>query len=417
MQIELVKGVNLKVLSTQKFKTVSIRINFKSLIDANEITKRALLANILSTNSQHYPTQTDYRTALSELYGAQLSSDVSKVGKYHVLTLDLDIVDETYLNETGLFEKATEFLKSILFYPNVYDGAFHKETFQRELENLKDEYEAVYEDKQEFAGIETSRLYFDTLEQQIPSWGRLEDLTGLSQRDLYAVYQDMILNDKIDIVVLGDLEEERVKKAFVDFNFKARTVNNESLFYSINEVKDVTRKKEIQPITQAKLNLAYKTTIYYHQDYYYAGQVFNGLFGGFPHSNLFTILREQEGLAYDIASGIDSFNGVLYVQSGIESTKAIKVEKLVAEQLNSIQEGAFSEDVIFQTKALLKNALIQSEDHAESLIEKYYSFNLIDKPMISLVEWADRIDAVSKQDIIDVAKTVELKAVFLLSGE
>lgn len=199
--------------------------------------------------------------------------------------MDLDIVDETYLNETGLFEKATEFLKSILFYPNVYDGAFHKETFQRELENLKDEYEAVYEDKQEFAGIETSRLYFDTLEQQIPSWGRLEDLTGLSQRDLYAVYQDMILNDKIDIVVLGDLEEERVKKAFVDFNFKARTVNNESLFYSINEVKDVTRKKEIQPITQAKLNLAYKTTIYYHQDYYYAGQVFNGLFGGFPHSN------------------------------------------------------------------------------------------------------------------------------------
>ena len=50
-------------------------------------------------------------------------------------------------------------------------------------------------------------------------------------------------------------------------------------------------------------------------------QVFNGIFGGFPHSKLFINVREKASLAYYAASRLESHKGLLMVMSGIENAK------------------------------------------------------------------------------------------------
>ncbi len=53
----------------------------------------------------------------------------------------------------------------------------------------------------------------------------------------------------------------------------------------------------------------------------FALQVFNGIFGGFPHSKLFMNVREKEHLAYYASSSIDTFRGFMTVQTGIDGKK------------------------------------------------------------------------------------------------
>ena len=58
MQKEINTGVMLNVIPTQQFKTTRVVISFlKELTDRKELVMRTLLANILETSSQAYPTQ------------------------------------------------------------------------------------------------------------------------------------------------------------------------------------------------------------------------------------------------------------------------------------------------------------------------------------------------------------------------
>ena len=412
---ELAQGVRLHVLPTKKYKTISIKFKFKTALDRDTITKRSLVSRLLETNSQQYPTQTDFQYALSKLYGANFGSGVSKKGLLHIVSLSMSVVNDKYLTDKSVLEEALSFFHSVLFQPNAFQGGFHKETLEREIENLRDDFESIYDNKSEYAALAIQGLYFDQLEQQIPASGRMQDLNNLTPENVYEVYRSMIENDEVDIYVLGDVDEDRINEIFSDFEFEDREEIPEDVFFQ-NESDHFKVNEEIHDVTQAKLNIAYDTNIYYHNDAYYAGQVFNGLFGGFPHSKLFINVREKESLAYHASSRLDTFRGVMYVQTGIDKDDSKKVIKIVAEQLGAVQQGDFDEETLVQTKEMIKNGLLQSQDSAGGTIERSYAQHLIDNHL-TIDEWCERIDAVTKEDVIKVARAVNLKATFLLKGE
>jgi len=412
---KLSKGVNLHVIPTKKFKTISIKLKFKNKLDKETITKRSLISRLIETNSQFYPTQTDFQKALSELYGASFESGVSKKGLLHIVSFGMNFVNDKFLSESDVLEKAIQFLHSVLYYPNAYNGAFQEETFNREVDNLRDDFESVYDNKGQYAILALKKLYFNDEEQQIPAEGRIEDLNYLNPENVYQAYEDMIFKDEVDIYVLGDVNEKEIIQLFKNFEFSERNLLDSKLFYS-NEDSTPKENTEIQPVTQAKLNIAYDTDIYYHTKNYFAGQVFNGLFGGFPHSKLFVNVREKESLAYYASSNLDTFRGVMYVQTGIDKKEAQKVLDIVDKQLNEMKQGQFSDEDLEQTKAMIKNGLLQSEDNSNSIIERNFALRLVDKDL-SIEKWNKKIDEVSKEDVIEAAKSVNLRATFLLRGE
>ncbi len=88
---------------------------------------------------------------------------------------------------------------------------------------------------------------------------------------------------------------------------------------------NIVKERQVrEPIVQAKLNLAYQTNVYYDEPERFALMVFNGLFGGFPHSKLFMNVREKESLAYYASSSVDTFRGFMSVQTGIDEKTEIK---------------------------------------------------------------------------------------------
>ena len=48
---------NLHIINTNTFKTVTIEVNFRRQVAKDEITKRALLKNVLLNSTKRYPTE------------------------------------------------------------------------------------------------------------------------------------------------------------------------------------------------------------------------------------------------------------------------------------------------------------------------------------------------------------------------
>lgn len=415
--ITIQEGVNLHLIPSKTFKTLSIQLMFKTTLKKEKITERALLSYLLETNSLNYPTQTDFRKRLSELYGAEYYTDVSRIGNALVLSINMDIVNDRYLDKTGLFEEVNEFLYQTVYYPHVFNHAFHGPTFDREVINLKDEYDSRIEDKEDYATMKLLELAFDSDKHSMPILGVEEELNKLTPESLYRSYEDMLLHDEIDIVILGDIDAARVKAAFKDWSFNPRHSSHASLFEKIEPSSTIKRAEERQDIHQAKVVFGFYLPTFYKEVNYPAGLIFDGLFGGYTHSKLFTRIREKEGLAYAISSELDSFRGLMLVSAGIDEKKAEEVEGMILEELSDLQEGHFSDQAILLTKAMIKNELLQTLDHPDSIIANLYSNTLTEGEPWDIEDWIEAIDSVTKEQIQEVAKGCTQEAVFLLRGE
>ena len=334
MVYQLAEGVNLHVLPTKQYTTIRIFIRFTARLQQEVITKRSLLSSMLETNSLNYPDQTKLSAKLAELYGASFGLSVRKKGNLHWLNVGISFVNGEYVNDPNLFSQAVDFLKEVLFYPNIKNQQFDQLTFDLEKNNLRLYLESLKEDKQTFASYALQELYFENSpEQKIPSLGVVEEIDKITARSLAAYYQEMMANDQIDIFVVGDVDPDKAAEAVGQLPFEPRETAHPELFYTQPQVNIVKERQVREPIVQAKLNLAYQTNVYYDEPERFALMVFNGLFGGFPHSKLFMNVREKESLAYYASSSVDTFRGFMSVQTGIDEKNRNQVLRLIHEQL------------------------------------------------------------------------------------
>ncbi|MGM0126268.1 hypothetical protein IGI37_003697 [Enterococcus sp. AZ194] len=418
MMTQLVNGVNFHILPTEKYKTLRVFIRFTTRLDKETSTKRTLLSSLLETNSLNFPDQTKLSARLAELYGASFGMNVGKKGNLHWLNVGLNVVNGKYVSDTQLLPEVVDFLKEVLFYPNIQEGAFEPQTFALEKENLRAYLESLKEDKQTYASYSLQELYFGKDDhQKIPSFGTVADLEKLTAEEMAEYYQKMIETDQVDIFVVGDVEETAVINLMKELPFTPRETAKPEIFYHQPVENIISERQEKEPITQAKLNLAYTTDIYYGQTQRFSLMVFNGLFGGFPHSKLFMNVREKESLAYYASSSVDTFRGYMTVQTGIDGENRNKVMHLIAEQLESLRQGDVSALELAQTKAMLRNQYLLSLDSPQSAIETSYLNQWLPKTELTDDEWLALLSGVTIEDVQAVAKQIKLQAVFFLDGE
>lgn len=417
MVYQLAEGVNLHVLPTKQYKTIRIFIRFTARLQQEVITKRSLLSSTLETNSLNYPDQTKLSAKLAELYGASFGLSVRKKGNLHWLNAGISFVNGEYVNDPNLFSQAVDFLKEVLFYPNIKNQQFDQLTFDLEKNNLRLYLESLKEDKQTFASYALQELYFENSpEQKIPSLGVVEELDKITARSLAAYYQEMMANDQIDIFVVGDVDPDKAAEAVGQLPFEPRETAHPELFYTQPQVNIVKERQVREPIVQAKLNLAYQTNVYYDEPERFALMVFNGLFGGFPHSKLFMNVREKESLAYYASSSVDTFRGFMSVQTGIDEKNRNQVLRLIHEQLESLRNGEITDLELAQTKAMLRNQYLLSLDSPQAAIEASFLDSWLPETKLSDEEWLKRMESVTIKEIQQVAEQIELQAIFFLAG-
>lgn len=185
-----------------------------------------------------------------------------------------------------------------------------------------------------------------------------------------------------------------------------------------NHDEQKAQPKEVideEDVKQGKLNIGYRTSITYTDQDYPALQVFNGLFGGFSHSKLFINVREKASLAYYAASRIESFKGLLMVMSGIEVNNYEQAVSIIAEQFQAMKNGDFSEQDIAQTKAVIRNQVLETIDTAYGLSEFLYQ-QAAAQVDIPIEDFLANIEQVTKEDIVKAGEKIQLDTTYFLKG-
>ncbi|WP_066320717.1 pitrilysin family protein [Bacillus sp. FJAT-29814] len=415
-KITEMQGYKLHVIETDKYKTNTIVWRMKAPLTKKDVTKRALLPQVLQSSSANYPTTTKLRSYLDDLYGATLYVDLSKKGEYHVISFLIEIANEKFLTDpTPLLEKGFELLAEILLHPNASGNAFDRETVEKEKRTQKQRIQSVYDDKMRYSNVRLIEEMCKGEPYALQVHGDAAEVEAITPDSLYEYYQKALAEDEMNLYVIGDVKEAEVK-AFAEelLKFETRTPKQaEDL--RVSQKSDVNEVKEQQDVKQGKLNIGYRTNISYGGPDYFTLQVFNGIFGGFAHSKLFINVREKASLAYYAASRLESHKGLLMVMSGIDNKNYDQAVKIIREQMEAMRKGDFTEEEIEQTKAVIKNQILETIDTSRGLLELLYH-NVIAKTNIGIETWLSEMQKATREDIIAVGNKINLDTIYFLTG-
>ena len=410
----------LTTIATRKFKTTVIKVSFKAPLDRNTITSRILLANVLRNSTKNYPTKKELNAHLENLYGAHLSSSVNKQGQAHTIKFYLSIANEKFLADaSGLLESGIDALNEMICNPLIKENAFSQYAIELEKRLLKEDIESIYDDKTSYAVKKLVAHMCQDEKFGVNSEGYIEDLANISATSLYDTYRSMLDNDVVSISVVGDVSHEEVSALFAKnldivkkpVQLKIDTIDNEEK--SLPNIETIT---ETQNIAQAKLNIGYRTHTRINDGDYFALMVFNGLFGAFAHSKLFTNVREKHSLCYYCASRLDNFKGLMYVYSGLDFKNCGMAEKIIDEQLADVVSGNFTDKEIELAKKSLVNSKLESLDSALGMVAEQ-EINEILGCELNTETYLEKINAVTKDEIQKVAKKITKDTIFILTKE
>lgn len=411
-------GLNLHLVPSKKFKTISFVVRFKAPLNRTTVTERALLPYILRQASNKYSSRRELQQKLDDLYGAFFSINGAKKGNFHIITFRLEIPNPRFLeNESALIEDSFKILNEIINRPKVSGNSFDSSIVDREKETLKQKIDSIRDDKMSYANM---RLIDEMCKDEVYQThvhGYLDDLSTIDGKSLYTYYQSLLQEDSMDFYVLGDFEEINVRNSITAMFKKDKVLNKSFQFLKGNkkriEPKLITEKQDLQ---QAKLHIGYRTNCTYSDKLYFALHVFNGMYGGFPNSKLFVNVREKNSLAYYASSRLESHKGLLFVFSGIAPKDFQQAKKIIDQQMEAMKNGDFTEDEISSTKELIVNQLLETLDHPLGIIEMLYQ-QVVANHTLSPDDLIANIKKVSRQNILDIAQLIEEDTTYLLTNK
>jgi predicted Zn-dependent peptidase len=415
-KITQLNGYKLHFIPTEKYKTNTLIWKMKAPLTKEDVTKRALLPQVLQSSTKKYPTTTALRSYLDELYGATFFVDLSKKGENHIMSFSIEIANEKFLNDPSpLLKKGFELLAEILTNPNIQGNAFDHETIEKEKRTQKQRIQSVFDDKMRYSNVRLIQEMCKGEPYALEVNGDAADVDAITPENLYEYYKNAFLNDEMDLYIIGDVNEEEVKNYAAELLHFEDRKPKKLVLQEINRKSQVQEIKEEQDVKQGKLNIGYRTNIVYGDPEYFALQVFNGIFGGFSHSKLFINVREKASLAYYAASRLESHKGLMMVMSGIDLKNYDQAVGIIHDQLEAMKNGDFTDQELVQTKAVIQNQILETIDTSRGLTEILYH-NVVADANINLDTWLQEMQKVTKEEIVEVAKKIEIDTIYFLTG-
>jgi len=142
-----------------------------------------------------------------------------------------------------------------------------------------------------------------------------------------------------------------------------------------------------------------------HDDRRYALALLDSIFGGATSSRLFREVREKRGLAYSVGSytqqNIDHGSIAMYV--GTRPENVDEVCRIIGSELESIRTDGVTGEELERAKENLKGRIVLSLESSASRMSRISRAALFDVPLEDLDETIARIDAVSHDEVRELA--------------
>ena len=414
---KIAPGVHFSAIRDERFKTSRIAVAMLTDIDREKAPALSTLSGVLAHSCEEYPTFLELSRKLDSLYGTTLTGSSGKRGENQIVMLGVSGINDSYSLDGGsVYEEMAKLLCSVLFRPNVKDGAFVEEDFRQEQRQSLDAIDALFNDKRAWA---KKRLFEEMCEDEkygINVLGTKEQVNALTAKSLYEQYKELLKTARIEIICLCANDTENVKGIFAEqFASIERDVQTgeEEIVKSAERVREITDTLEVN---QSKLMLGFRTGCAEPEKEAEATKLMSAVLGGTAHSKLFNNVREKQSLCYYCAAGFDPLKGVMTVESGVEKANIEKTKNAILKEIEDMKNGVITDEEIENTKRSIANSYLTSVDSSAGTLSWYLS-QILKGKSLSPQEQADVICAVTKEEIVAAANRLSLDTVYTLTSE
>jgi predicted Zn-dependent peptidase len=237
--------------------------------------------------------------------------------------------------------------------------------------------------------------------------GTKENIKKISRQNLFQYRKNQYVAENTMVAVAGKIDSkniiEKIKKYFSE----------------IKTSKPLAKQKLIEKQQKPGFLLNFKKTdqshicfgvrsYNIHHHLRYAQELLALILGGMMSSRLFVKVRGELGLAYyintDVSANADS--GYLATQAGVDNTKIDKAISAILKEYKRISEEKVLEDELQKAKDYFKGKMSLLLESSDQQAVFYTMQDIIEKKILTPEEIFTKIDKVSRDDILKLAKAI-----------
>jgi len=417
---ELLPGVFLSTLCTEKFKSDCLSVSLLTQLDRETVTANALLPRVLGRGTTFHPDMDAISAACDELYGARILPCVRKKGEILAVGFYAGFIADRFTPDgSRLLEPVARLLGEMLLSPLTRGGMLMKDYVESEKEKLIDDIRAKVNDKRSYA---LDRMISEMCAYEdygCDDMGSEADAAAISYLDLTRHYRALLQSAPVEIFYCGSADEARVAAAVRDALI---TLPRGEIDYEIgtdirmNALESEPRYvEEALDVTQGKLCMGFRLGECMEDPDFAAIRVFNALYGGSVTSKLFENVREKLSLCYYASSGCDTHKGVMLVSSGVEFSDFDAAKAEILAQLDAVKTGDFTDEELTAARKAVASDLRAMTDSPGAL-EDFYLAQTLRGLDYGPTELAALCEEVTREDVLSVAGDIELDTVYFLRG-
>lgn len=309
------------------------------------------------------------------------------------------------------FDLALDLLSDMLFH-----SKFAQEDIDREKNVIIEEIK-MYEDAPDEL---VHDLFAKTIWQDHalgkPIIGTTEIVSNMTREKIVDYMSRYYVPGRMVVSVAGNIDEaavlERLKPVFG--TLQGEDLINRKFIQPLASAQSDCRKKDTE---QVHMVLGTPGLSLDHQDLYTV-QVINTILGGGLSSRLFQEIREQRGLVYTVYSYHSSYHdsGLFGIYAGLSKKNVNQTMELILKEIKDIKQNGVTTEELKRAKDQLKGNLLLSLESVNTRMSRLGKSELYLGRVLSPEEIVDKVNQVTEEEIITVARALFKEAHFSLAA-
>ena len=417
---ELMPGVWLSHLRTDKFKTACLSLSLLTQLRRETASMNALIPFVLRRGTTRHGDMEALSARMDELYGTAIEPVVRRIGEIQVLGFYASVPEGDFLpGKENVLQPVCELLGELLLSPATRGGLLLPQYVDSERDKLLERIRSRINDKGSysvFRCLEEMCCYEDFA---VSRFGSEEDAQNIRYQKLTKQYRALLQSAPIELFYCGRASKKQVSAYLRE---ALATLPRGEIDYDIgtdvrmNALEAEPRYvEEALGVTQGKLVMGFRLGECMEEPDFAALHVFNSVFGGSATSKLFMNVREKLQLCYYAGSMVDLHKGLLIVASGIDLDKRDAAQSEILRQLEALRQGGISDDELNAARAGVSSDLRALMD-SQGELEGFTLAQTLDGLDYGPLELAELVGEVTKEDVIAIAQSVECDLIYFLTG-
>ncbi len=298
----------------------------------------------------------------------------------------------------GNFDKTFEVLVDIVKNP-----AFRTEDIEKEKGVVYDEISDTQDSPEDLIYDEFESLIFKGNRLAFPILGTKDSVKSLRRKNLFDFINKFYGAGNLIISVVGDIPIEKIKGSVEKYlrDFRNSGLPQKDLFGGSISQKFHIRKD----IKQSHLILG-KPVDGYSSKKRIVARLLSILLGEGSGSKLFQTLREENGIAYQINSFINSYfeTSAFGIYLSTNEKKFPLALELIYKEIESLKNNGLKADELKRAKEYLKGSYILSSESLTNRMQRLaHSLSYYGR-VKTIEEIVSEIDSISPQDILEFSR-------------